>query len=274
MNNFAYILERLSTRAKNALIAAQLVSEQLHHDHIGTEHLLYGIISEKSSFAAEVLLKSKVNADAIRDELDRLNQNHVTTTWKPILSDNLKVALDRAAAVAQKYGYQFIGTEHFLYGIVDLQQSRAKVILSKLNVDIRAMHESLAAVFENLSRFPDMGDVGDGVAARSANAVPPAAGMPNMGNPMANRNHAGNGSALEYFTQDITARAAAGKIDPVIGRRKEIDRMVNILNRRIDVRDSGADRQGNAETRAHRMCSAASGTSATLARRDNCSARM
>ena len=75
MNNFAYILERLSTRAKNALIAAQLVSEQLHHDHIGTEHLLYGIISEKSSFAAEVLLKNKVSAELIHDELEKVNQN-------------------------------------------------------------------------------------------------------------------------------------------------------------------------------------------------------
>src|ERR1700722_4568324 len=143
MNNFAFILERLSTRAKNALIAAQLVSEQLHHDHIGTEHLLYGIISEKSSFAAEVLLKNKVSAELIRDELDKVNQNHISQTWKPILSENLKVALDRSAAVAQRYEYQFIGTEHFLYGILDLQQSRAKVILSKLNVDIRAMRTSL-----------------------------------------------------------------------------------------------------------------------------------
>src|SRR3989344_59646 len=132
MNNFAYILEKLSTRAKNALIAAQLISEQLKHDHIGTEHLLYGIISEKSSFAAEVLLKSNVNLSVIKEELSKVNQNHITDHWKPILSENIKQAIERSAVVATRYQYQFIGTEHFLYGILDLETNRAKVMLSKL----------------------------------------------------------------------------------------------------------------------------------------------
>src|SRR6476620_3201 len=136
MNNFAFILEKLSTRAKNALIAAQLVSEQLKHDHIGTEHLLYGIISEKSSFAAEVLLKNRINIPVIKDELLKVNQNHLTDNWKPLLSENLKNSIEKAAIVASRYQYQFIGTEHFLYGILDLQSNRGKVILSKLGVDM------------------------------------------------------------------------------------------------------------------------------------------
>ena len=66
MTNFTYILERLSSRAKNALIMAQLVSEELKHDHIGTEHLLYGVVSEKSSFAAEILTKTKLTPEIIK----------------------------------------------------------------------------------------------------------------------------------------------------------------------------------------------------------------
>ena len=66
MTNFTYILERLSSRAKNALIMAQLVSEELRHDHIGTEHLLYGVVSEKSSFAAEILTKTKLAPEIIK----------------------------------------------------------------------------------------------------------------------------------------------------------------------------------------------------------------
>jgi ATP-dependent Clp protease ATP-binding subunit ClpC len=256
MNNFAFILEKLSTRAKNALIAAQLISEQLKHDHIGTEHLLYGIISEKSSFAAEVLLKNNINVAVIKDELSKVNQNHITTSWKPILSENLKTSIERSAVVASRYQYQFIGTEHFLHGILDLQSNRAKVIMSKLGVDMKELKQNLASVFENVAKFPNLMDqnlmddraqnfgtglsMGLGGSGTGANFQSGANGM--SGNMPGNEERGmgqgmGQGlgmktSALEYFTTDLTKRAAAGKIDPVIGRKKEIERMISILNRR------------------------------------------
>lgn len=226
MNNFAFILERLSTRAKNALIAAQLISEQLKHDHIGTEHLLFGIISEKSSFAAEVLLKNNINLPVIKEELAKVNQGHLTDSWKPILSENIKQSIERAAIVATRYQYQFIGTEHFLYGILDLDTDRAKVILTKLGVDMNDLQKNLISVFENVAKFPGMIE---------ENA--PHASM--GGNPAPNRQEFNfqdergvKTSALEYFTTDLTKRASQGKIDPVIGRKREIDRMISILNRR------------------------------------------
>src|SRR4029079_19323017 len=76
MTNFTYILERLSSRAKNALIMAQLVSEELKHDHIGTEHLLFGVISEKSSFAAEILTKTKLTSEIVKQELVLVNSGN------------------------------------------------------------------------------------------------------------------------------------------------------------------------------------------------------
>ncbi len=228
MNNFAFILERLSTRAKNALIAAQLISEQLKHDHIGTEHLLFGIISEKSSFAAEILLKNNINVSIVKEELGKMNQNHISEAWKPILSENIKQTIERAAIVATRYQYQFIGTEHFLYGMLDLESNRARVILTKLGVDMEELKKNLTAVFENVVKFPGMLE----------DNVPHAA----LGgqNPTPNRQEFGfqgdergvKTSALEYFTTDLTKRASQGKIDPVIGRKKEIDRMISILNRR------------------------------------------
>jgi ATP-dependent Clp protease ATP-binding subunit ClpC len=130
MNNFNFILERLSSRAKNALIAAQLVSEELQHDHIGTEHLLYGVVAEKSSFAAEILIKAKITPDIIKAEIQAVNQNNQITNWKPVLSENLKTTIERSAIIASQYGYQFIGTEHFLYGLINTPQNKAKVILS------------------------------------------------------------------------------------------------------------------------------------------------
>jgi ATP-dependent Clp protease ATP-binding subunit ClpC len=227
MNNFAFILERLSTRAKNALIAAQLVSEELKHDHIGTEHLLYGIISEKSSFAAEVLLKSNIDLAVIKDELGKVNQGHLTDTWKPILSENIKQSIERAAIIATRYQYQFIGTEHFLYGILDLESNRAKVILSKLGVDMNDLTKNLISVFENVAKFPGMID--DNAPHASLGGASPA---PNRQDFNFQEERGVKTSALEYFTTDLTKRASQGKIDPVIGRKKEIDRMISILNRR------------------------------------------
>ncbi|HEX3099889.1 MAG TPA: ATP-dependent Clp protease ATP-binding subunit [Patescibacteria group bacterium] len=225
MDNFSFILERLSSRAKNALIAAQMASEELKHDHIGTEHLLFGIVAEKSSFAAEILIKAKISPDVVKAELILVNKNSETPSWKPILSENLKQAIERSAIVASQYGYQFIGTEHFLYGLLTTQSNKSKVILSKLGIDIGELEHNLVAVFENISKFPEMpsdspmnGNVGPHDHQHGGQQMPGPDGR--------------KGSVLEYYTTDLTKKAATGSIDPVIGRKKEIDRLVSILGRR------------------------------------------
>lgn len=222
MTNFTYILERLSSRAKNALIMAQLVSEELKHDHIGTEHLLYGVISEKSSFAAEILTKTKMTPEIVKQELILVNTNNLITSWKPILSENLKQVIEKSAIVASQYGYQFIGTEHFLFGLLSIPNNKSKVILNKLGVDIFELEQNLLGVFENISKFPEI--------PPSEQGMPPQPGS-DMG-PVPQRIDAKKGNLLEYFTTDVTARAKNGLIDPVIGRKTEIERMVSILNRR------------------------------------------
>jgi ATP-dependent Clp protease ATP-binding subunit ClpC len=224
MTNFTYILERLSSRAKNALIMAQLVSEELKHDHIGTEHLLYGVVSEKSSFAAEILTKTKLTPELIKQELTLVNSNNTVNSWKPVLSENLKSVIEKSAIVASQYGYQFIGTEHFLFGLLTVPQNKAKVILSKLGIDIFELEQNLLSVFENISKFPEMPNGGPGDMQQ-----PPFEGHSPAPSKMMD---AKKGSVLEYFTTDLTKKAGNGLIDPVIGRKREIERMISILNRR------------------------------------------
>ncbi len=225
MNNFNFILERLSSRAKNALIAAQLVSEELNHDHIGTEHLLYGVVAEKSSFAAEILIKAKITPEVTKAEIELVNKNNVVREWKPVLSDNLKATIERSAIIASQYGYQFIGTEHFLYGLINAQNNKAKVILSKLGIEVSELEQNLVAVFENISKFPEV------PSSEQMGGMP--GGMPGgmndrqHGMPEGKRNN-----MLEFFTVDLTKKAGQGLIDPVIGRKKEIERLVSILGRR------------------------------------------
>src|SRR3989338_5304355 len=147
MNHFSFILERLSSRAKNALITSQRISEDLHHDHIGTEHLLYGIVEEKASFASEILLKNKMSSEIIKQEIVRMNLNHLSDKWQPKLSNNLREVIEKAAIVASKYQYQFIGTEHFLYGICDMETDEAKSILLSLKVSASELRKNLLAIF-------------------------------------------------------------------------------------------------------------------------------
>lgn len=218
--NFSYILERLSSRAKNALIFAQMISEELKHDHIGTEHLLYGVISEKSSFAAEILTKTKLAPEVVKQELLFVNTNNTVTVWKPVLSENLKLAIEKSAIIASQFGYQFIGTEHFLYGIITVKQNKAKVILSKLGISVTELEQNLINVFENISKFPEM--------PASENGE----GMPGGAIPQGRTDAKKGNGLLEYFTTDLTKKASQGLIDPVIGRKTEIERVVSILNRR------------------------------------------
>ncbi len=222
MTNFTYILERLSSRAKNALIMAQLVSEELKHDHIGTEHLLFGVVSEKSSFAAEILTKTKLAPEIIKQELILVNSNNSVAVWKPVLSENLKSVIEKSAIIASQYGYQFIGTEHFLHGLLNVPHNKAKVLLSKLGIDISDLQQNLSNVFENISKFPEMPE------APGISQTP----FENGSNPMHKMPESKKGGMLELFTTDLTKKAAQGLVDPVIGRKYEIERMVSILNRR------------------------------------------
>jgi len=215
MNHFSFILERLSSRAKNALLTSQRLSEDLRHDHIGTEHLLFGIVEEKASFASEILLKNKVSSEIIRSEIIRINQGSVAGKWQATLSNNLREVIEKAAIIAHKHQYQFIGTEHFLYAITDMDNDEAKSILLSLRVSATELKKNLISIFENVSRFPDL------LNSEEETEIPPAT-----------KEKASKTPALDYFSSDLSKKADKGKVDPVIGRKTEIERLVSILNRR------------------------------------------
>ncbi|MBI3952398.1 MAG: ATP-dependent Clp protease ATP-binding subunit [Candidatus Doudnabacteria bacterium] len=219
MNNFSFILERLSSRAKNALITSQKISEDLKHDHIGSEHLLYGILQEDSSFASELLRKNRITSEFIRQEIVKLNQNNISDKWQPRLTNNLREVIEKSAIVASRYQYQFIGTEHFLYGIADMENDEAKSILLSMKVSVSEVRKNLQAIFENVSRIPDL-------LNSDEQMQPGLAGLDEK--PVS----AGKTPALDYFSIDLSKKARSGKIDPVIGRKAEIERLISILNRR------------------------------------------
>ena len=130
------------------------------------------------------------------------------------MSNNLREVIEKAAIIASRYQYQFIGTEHFLYGITDMDSDEAKGMLLGMKVSVTELRKNLLSIFENVSRFPDLLNVDE----------QPELAMPTEKNSKT--------PALDYFTTDLSKKAHKGKIDPVIGRKSEIERLISILNRR------------------------------------------
>src|SRR4029078_8846214 len=195
MNHFSFILERLSSRAKSALITSQKLSEDLHHDHIGSEHLLYGIVQEISSFASEILLKNKSAPEMVKQEIIRMTLSRTSDKWQPKLSNNLREIIEKSAIVASRYQYQFIGTEHFLYGITDMELDEAKSILTSLKVSSSELKKNLVSIFENVSRFPDLLNSDEQPLIEEGSAIPPQS------------SRSAKTPALDYFTTDLSKKA-------------------------------------------------------------------
>lgn len=215
--NISKLFERLTNRAKQALIASQKLAESANHSSIGTEHLLYGLMKQERSYAAETVLKNAISADELRglilEELPTKN----TPSLQPEPSEELRSVLESAAVTAAKFRYQFIGTEHLLYALLK-KETAAKKLLERKDLQPSQILKQIEGMMENFSRLPEM--IQDELQEQdSPDTVQQPGKMP------AN-------TALDYFAQDLTAAAVAKKLDPVIGREREIGRVVQILNRR------------------------------------------
>jgi len=206
-------LDRLSTRAKNALVYSQKLAESQMRD-VGTEHLLYGIIKESSSFASSVVLKKNITSEQIRMEIIKFYEARGKVARCVGMSEELKKILERSAIIAQKFHYPFIGTEHLLFALVDSDNSAQK-ILSSLEVVPADISKNLLGIFENYSRVPDMMQAED----EGPDEQP-------------EETSGSKTPTLDFFSTDLTAAAMENTIDPVIGREKEIERLIAILNRR------------------------------------------
>lgn len=241
------IQDKLTSRLKNVLSTASKTSQELKHAHIGTEHILYGMMQEGGSLAYSMLKKFGFTPEFIRTELERLDS---TSSWKEELSPNTRSAFEKAARTAFQYHHRYIGTEHVLFGILSIKDSAAYKLLEKSPVDVKALNQQVQIVLKSTSHFPDLSnflgipmslpsdaeqDMGGIPGPKGATQMPGAAGGLPQGGPAGSHSadeKKGKNPAFEYFTQDLTEAAAEGKFDPVIGRSKEIERVMSILNRK------------------------------------------
>jgi len=197
--------EKFSERARRVLTLAQEEAQQLNHNYIDTEHILLGLAREDEGVAAKVLGALGVSPNKVRTKVDGyIGHSEKPATGETGLTPRAKRVIELAIDEARHLGQGYIGTEHLLLGLMREGEGAAAEILESLNVTLeRVRTETIRIINESSPRK-------GGGAARTASRTP----------------------ALDQLGTDLTAAAASGKLDPIIGRAKEIERVVQILSRR------------------------------------------
>ncbi len=207
-DDFAEFVSRLTDNARTSLQHANAIARGYGSPYIGTEHLLLGVLSQGSSIGAKLLADANVTLDKAEVALNLAPRAIAINTGIMPLSETAKLTLKMAWDMAQEYNQEFLGTEHIIYSILGQKNSRACVLLRDMGVDLETLRAELEEFLDRQSAQYDQ--------ATEQQA------------PQRTR----RGGALGTFGTDLTAKARAGELDPVIGRDKEQERMITILMRR------------------------------------------
>ncbi len=195
------MFKRFTERARRVIILAREEAELYRHEYLGTEHILQGIIKDGGGIAVALLQKSGVDLNQIKSELEKnlpRSSNSLVIGDIPFTSRAKKV-LEFAVEEARSLNHNYIGTEHLLLGLLKEKEGVACRVLNGFGMYFDDVKEKLEEMFREPSE-----------ATREAGKTP----------------------TLDEFSRDLTAMATQGKLDPIIGRSKEIERMIQILSRR------------------------------------------
>ena len=230
---------KFTPRAEESLRLAQEAAQDLGHGYVGCEHLLLGLLREEEGIAHRVLSEYGLTDEMITGILQRsVGQGTSGDAPSQGLTPRAKSVIELAVGESHRMGAGYIGTEHLLMGLLREGSNMAVRILRTVGVDPRKMY---ASVQQKLSET-------------SPHTVTSGAGTPN-------KETKKTGKTLEEFTRDLTEAARQGKLDPVIGRDKEIQRVVQILSRRtknnpVLIGEPGVGKTAIAEGLAQRIASA------------------
>lgn len=205
-------VNHLTDNARSSLQHADSIARSLGSAYIGTEHILLGVLSQDASVGAKLLGNSGVTLDRARLALNLTPRALVVSTGAKGLSETAKLTLKLSWDIAQEFNQDYCGTEHILYGMLTQKNARATVLLRDMNVDVDGLTTELEQYLGNQGSYDSEGAAhGAGTAKRSPKR---------------------RQTALDYFGSDITEKARAGELDPVVGRDAQIKRMITILGRR------------------------------------------
>ncbi len=206
--------ERFTDRARKVMQLANQEAQRFNHEYVGTEHVLLGLVKEGSGVAANVLRNLDVDLRKIRIEVEKIVQAgpDMVTMGKLPQTPRAKKVIEYAIEEARNLGHNYVGTEHLLLGLLREQEGVAAQVLMNLNLKLEEVREE---VLNLLGHGMDTGG-GGGEGERGA----------------ASKGSKSKTPALDSFGRDLTDLARQSKLDPVIGRQNEIERVVQILSRR------------------------------------------
>jgi len=234
------IINKFTTHLKNALTQALSFAIENGTTEIQPEHLLIAIGYQRGCVGAEILEKLNIQTEQLRDLIQKngvQNDNNGIDTTNPMfggpkLSNDAKKAIEKAVLTANVYEHKYIGTEHLLSGISQIESAKVEHFLTEHKINSRELRRQISVVLRGTSRFPEIADnldlpatdtpvVEDELLSQFDESLMSAAIEEKSKTP-----------ALDFFARDLTTKECQKNIDPVIGRANEIQRMMEILCRR------------------------------------------
>ncbi|MSU76021.1 ATP-dependent Clp protease ATP-binding subunit [Patescibacteria group bacterium] len=220
--------EKFTKNAKLALTSAQKAARAMGEAYIGTEHILVGLVSNPEALAAEILEGHAVTLEKVQLALSFSSKSRYSSGGSG-LTDPAKKVIEKGVAMAARHQHYYVGTEHLLLGILSDKNTKAYSILEELGADPERIKSQVMNLFRHTG-----GDQQPGTTTPSARyssddqPVTPSGGTVKK----SSDKKKGNTPALDYFSTDLTELAQQKKLDPVIGRDKEVQRVIQILGRR------------------------------------------
>lgn len=209
------MFERFTDRARRVVVLAQDEARSLNHNYIGTEHLLLGLITEGEGVAAKALESLDINKDAVRAAvIDIIGEGEKPVEGHIPFTPRAKRVFELSLREALQLGHNYIGTEHLLLGLLKEGEGVASQVLIKLGADLSKVRQTVIELLSGYQRNSDDGRESVGVGASSTGSGQT------------------NSAILEQFGRNLTQAARENKLDPVIGRRTEMQRVMQILSRR------------------------------------------
>ncbi|CAM5698724.1 Putative ATP-dependent Clp protease ATP-binding subunit OS=Streptomyces glaucescens OX=1907 GN=clpC PE=4 SV=1 [Streptomyces glaucescens] len=203
------MFERFTDRARRVVVLAQEEARMLNHNYIGTEHILLGLIHEGEGVAAKALESLGISLEAVRQQVEEIiGQGQQAPSGHIPFTPRAKKVLELSLREALQLGHNYIGTEHILLGLIREGEGVAAQVLVKLGADLNRVRQQ---VIQLLSGYQ---------GKETAAAGGPAEGTPSTS------------LVLDQFGRNLTQAARESKLDPVIGREKEIERVMQVLSRR------------------------------------------
>ncbi|MCT1450748.1 ATP-dependent Clp protease ATP-binding subunit [Corynebacterium sp. p3-SID1194] len=227
------MFERFTDRARRVIVLAQQEARDLNHNYIGTEHILLGLIQEGEGVAAKALESMGINLEDVRREvIDIIGRGSQPHTGHVPFTPRAKKVLELALREGLQMGHKYIGTEFLLLGLIREGEGVAAQVLIKLGADLPRVRQQ---VIQLLSGY-EGGDGQNPEVAEGQSSGPSLAGAGSsqggMGGPRGGGGERSNSLVLDQFGRNLTAAAKEGKLDPVVGRDKEIERIMQVLSRR------------------------------------------